>query len=277
MRFSIGILLFLSVAALSSGQNKTDPRLGTGAGAPGRTTGSSSKSTSTIVRPGQPDSRAGAGSAVGGGNVVFPGTPNRSINGASPASPGLPGRAPGGARPNGGSGGSVISPGLPGGRSHGDPLKPGTPSRTVPRSRSDSGEVRATSGLRSAGAVVGSGLVAIPYPVVFPVGVESERTTESRPAEPDPGLVVLSAPIVVLGMPDEDDPEAEDVNEAVLRLIALYGGLIYAAQDYWLEGNALHYVTARGDEYVVSIVEVDLDESARLNRERGRTLVLELR
>jgi len=78
-------------------------------------------------------------------------------------------------------------------------------------------------------------------------------------------------------MPDKDDPEAEEVDESALRLIALYGGLIYAAQDYWLEGNTLHFVTARGDEYVVSIVEVDLDESARLNRERGRTLVLELR
>ena len=78
-------------------------------------------------------------------------------------------------------------------------------------------------------------------------------------------------------MPDRDEPEADEINESELRLIALHGGLVYAAKDYWLEGDALHYITAKGDEYVVSIVEVDLDESARLNREHGRQLVLELR
>ncbi len=209
--------------------------------------------------------------------MIFPGTPNRSVNAASPASPGLPGRAPGGPRPNGGAGGSVISPGLPGGRSHGDPLKPGTPSRTTPRSRADSGELRATSGVRGVGTTLGSGLVAIPYPVAIPVVVDGEPERNEQRVEADPGLVVLAAPIVVLGMPDDDDPDAAKVNESELRLIALYGGLVYAAHDYWLEGDALHYITARDDEYVVSIAEVDLDESARLNRERGRTLVLELR
>lgn len=78
-------------------------------------------------------------------------------------------------------------------------------------------------------------------------------------------------------MPEEDEPEAEEVNESELRIIALYGGLVYAAKDYWLEGDALHYVAARGDEYVVSIAEVDFDESGRLNRERGKRLVLEPR
>jgi hypothetical protein len=60
-------------------------------------------------------------------------------------------------------------------------------------------------------------------------------------------------------------------------LIALQGGLIYAVREHWLLGNTVHFVTLQGDHYVVSLQEVDLDLSVRLNRERGRKFLLEVR
>ncbi len=58
-------------------------------------------------------------------------------------------------------------------------------------------------------------------------------------------------------------------------LIALHGGLIYAASEYRVEGQTLRFLTVQGDQYVVALDEVDVDFSKRLNRDRGSEFSLE--
>jgi hypothetical protein len=77
--------------------------------------------------------------------------------------------------------------------------------------------------------------------------------------------------------PTEAEPLPEPADGGEFHLVALEGGLIYAAREHWLLGNTLHFVTLQGDHYVVSLAEVDLDLSVQLNRERGMKFVLEVR
>ena len=58
-------------------------------------------------------------------------------------------------------------------------------------------------------------------------------------------------------------------------LIALHGGLIYAASRYRVEGQTLRFLTVQGDRYVVALNEVDLEFSKRLNRDRGSEFSLD--
>lgn len=59
-------------------------------------------------------------------------------------------------------------------------------------------------------------------------------------------------------------------------LIALRGGLIYAATEFGVEHRALWFVTMQGDEYVVPLAEVDAEFCRRLNAERGYEIDLDL-
>jgi hypothetical protein len=99
---------------------------------------------------------------------------------------------------------------------------------------------------------------------VGPGAAEGPYAAEAEPAEGE-----LPAQGATQGA-TQDAIEAFD-------LIALQGGLIYAVGEHWLLGNTVHFVTMQGDHYVVSLQEVDLDLSVRLNRERGRKFLLEVR
>ena len=72
-------------------------------------------------------------------------------------------------------------------------------------------------------------------------------------------------------------PPAEIENAPVYYLIALKGGPIYTSREHWLQGGVLHFVTAEGKHNRVTLGQVDMDFSVRLNRERGLQLVIEVR
>jgi hypothetical protein len=76
---------------------------------------------------------------------------------------------------------------------------------------------------------------------------------------------------------ENETAENETAAEPVEYLIALKGGLVYVSREHWLLGDTVHFVTLQGDHYVVSLDELDMDLSAKLNRERGLKLVLEVR
>jgi hypothetical protein len=60
-------------------------------------------------------------------------------------------------------------------------------------------------------------------------------------------------------------------------MVALKGGLVYLVHQHWLEGQTLYFDTIAGERYAVSLQELDMNLSARLNRERGQKFVLEVR
>jgi len=61
---------------------------------------------------------------------------------------------------------------------------------------------------------------------------------------------------------------AEEPVESVLFLIALKDSSVYSAVAYWIEGDALHYITPQGKHNQVSLELVDRALSEKLNRGR---------
>ena len=247
----------------------------------------------------------GSGSGRTHGNILSPGSPGGSGPG-SILSPGVPG----------GSGhGNILTPGTPGENTTPQhPALAAPPGSIRPSQFGDAFDDRfvrgrGRRGFRGPTVILPYG-VPLYYPyygssshyvIEVPAGMatgsssehvvtvdpgaqaEPERLPESkifevRPRTPGPrgaGGEVEEVPLE----PDarglgaaEDNPE-----EPFFHLIALKGGLIYAAREHWLEGNTLHYITTQGDRYVVPLAEVDLGFSERLNRERGMQFVLEVR
>jgi hypothetical protein len=97
---------------------------------------------------------------------------------------------------------------------------------------------------------------------------------EVRPSEEDP----------VVEPQDQGDQgesasaeEPAAASEATLYLVALHNGNIYTSTEHWIESDALHYITRSGAHNLVSVDEVDMDLTARLNRERGLAFVIEVR
>jgi hypothetical protein len=100
--------------------------------------------------------------------------------------------------------------------------------------------------------------------------LDNTREVHSRVYEVGPGSEQESEPA-------EAAVEDAQASEPAEYLIALKGGLVYVSREHWLLGNTVHFVTLQGDHYVVALHELDLDLSAKLNRERGLKLVLEIR
>lgn len=111
-----------------------------------------------------------------------------------------------------------------------------------------------------------------------------DQSARGRSRVYEVGTEIAEDPYAVRTQPAEDESPApgdtQDLTQDAIEafdLIALQGGLIYAVGEHWLLGNTVHFVTMQGDHYVVSLQEVDLDLSVRLNRERGRKFLLEVR
>ena len=77
------------------------------------------------------------------------------------------------------------------------------------------------------------------------------------------------------------EPEIErdgvSPDQPVLYLIALNSGTIYTSQEHWLEGNILHYITAKSAHNMTPLDDVDMNLTVQLNRERGLPFVIEVR
>ena len=97
------------------------------------------------------------------------------------------------------------------------------------------------------------------------------KVYEVRPAEEEPAF----EPQVELDSSSAEEPAP--ASEPPLYLIALQGGTIYTSTEHWIESDALHYITRSGAHNLVSIEDVDLQLTARLNRERGLAFVIEVR
>jgi hypothetical protein len=233
------------------------------------------------------------------GSILTPGSPGGSSSrSGSQAFPGFLGQ------PN------ILSPGKPGPYRPGNVITPGTPpapatggifaGSSARRDRSgDSGGHRGHDRARGGGVVYP--YVYFGYPYAYGNGgyaIDTGAVSRTSPTASyaieghldEPGVQGRSRVYEVgPGFDDDtyaagDEPVDSDLPEesagqesATFDLIALQGGLIYAVQEHWLLGNTVHFVTLQGDHYVVTLQEVDLDLSVRLNRERGRRFVLEVR
>jgi len=67
----------------------------------------------------------------------------------------------------------------------------------------------------------------------------------------------------------QPEPAAQVPEENPTYLIAFKDHTIYAALAYWVEDGTLHYVSPLGAHNQVSLDQIDLAFTERLNRERG--------
>ena len=97
------------------------------------------------------------------------------------------------------------------------------------------------------------------------------KVYEVRPAEQESAV---EPPVE----PDSSSAEERAPGaEPILYLIAIQNGNIYTSTEHWIESDALHYITRGGAHNLVSIEDVDMELTARLNRERGLAFVIEVR
>jgi hypothetical protein len=66
----------------------------------------------------------------------------------------------------------------------------------------------------------------------------------------------------------------ERASEPETTVIVLKGGTAYLAREYWVEGGALHCVSPSGDQKLVALETMDLDQTVRVNGERHVEFVL---
>jgi hypothetical protein len=67
---------------------------------------------------------------------------------------------------------------------------------------------------------------------------------------------------------------AQQPTELTSTVIVLKGGAAWLARDYWVEGGQLHCVSADGEQKLVALETMDLDQTIRVNRERRVEFVL---
>ncbi len=268
---------------------------------------SASRPTGSILYPGTPGNSShgsilspGLPGSTGQGSILSPGTPGAY----RPGSILTPGTAPSSTSPAAYPGGLYSRPEAgrdrPGDRGPGrgaDGRGSGRHGRGAvaypyvyfgyPYGYGNGGYAIDTGGMTAGGVTRTSS--SAHYIIEGPPDTASQREPHSRIYEVGPGADggVTAAEQENSAQPDSTlqpgstaaPDEAADARpgEQPFYLIALRGGLIYAASEHWLLGNTVHFVTLQGDHYVVSLPEVDLDLSAQLNRERGLKFVLEVR
>jgi hypothetical protein len=63
-------------------------------------------------------------------------------------------------------------------------------------------------------------------------------------------------------------------NERPLTLLQLRDGSMYGLVDYWVEDDRLHYKTSYGAQNSIELDRIDLEQTVRLNADRGVQFVL---
>ena len=119
------------------------------------------------------------------------------------------------------------------------------------------------------------GVPQYPAPEEEPAGAKiielRPRDPDSEPAAPGSATQDPSSVEVLRGSEAEGGQD-----RAALYLIARGDGVIVTSQEQWIAGNSVHYITPQGERRQILIENLDLDLSARLNRERGLSFTLEV-
>jgi hypothetical protein len=60
-------------------------------------------------------------------------------------------------------------------------------------------------------------------------------------------------------------------------VLALVGGEAFLAREYWVQGGDVHCVSAEGEHRIFPLEQMDLYQTASLNRQRNTKFVLQSR
>jgi hypothetical protein len=70
---------------------------------------------------------------------------------------------------------------------------------------------------------------------------------------------------------------APPATEAQLTVLALQSGEAYLAREYWVQAGEVHCLSAAGEEKIIPLDQMDLFQTASLNRQRNIKFVLQSR
>ncbi len=201
--------------------------------------------------PGPVSATPGRLPGLSSGNIVFPGTPGRSNRGR------------------------ITSPGLPTPRPPTNVLRPGAPAPAPrpprPASFEQTPEPRRPRIPRRPVVYVPFYYPVFGYGAPDVIAVSPDHSTRSSARH----VITVGGDrngrqlTTVDRAADFERKPSSDADGGVYYLIALNGGLIYAARTYVVEGGALRFMTLQSEEYVVSLAEVDRAFTLVLNQDRG--------
>ncbi len=101
------------------------------------------------------------------------------------------------------------------------------------------------------------------FPQSTPASFSQPPLTQAVPVS----YASASAPVV----------QASASSDRPMTLIALKEGTACLARQYWLQGGQLHWISDNSVERVLPLEKIDLEETARLSRERNMEFVLQSR
>ena len=122
--------------------------------------------------------------------------------------------------------------------------------------------------------------IEVPFPtarnsVPMPPWATPSSYGYSGSLQPSPatsrGVTVQPATYTQRTVPELSTPASQ------LTVIALKGGAAFLAQQYWIQGGQMHCVSSGGEEKVLALEKVDLEQTVSVNRERNVDFVLQSR
>jgi hypothetical protein len=95
--------------------------------------------------------------------------------------------------------------------------------------------------------------------------------TAQLPVAVTPAVLAVSQPAVL------QTAISQAAAEAPLTVLALVGGEAFLAREYWVQGGDVHCLSADGDHKVFPLEQMDLYQTASLNKQRNIKFVLQSR
>jgi hypothetical protein len=109
------------------------------------------------------------------------------------------------------------------------------------------------------------------YPVFRPASLQEQPVTirtanyTSPSTQPAPTAQPTAQPV------------SKPTAEPSLTVLALVGGEAFLAREYWVQGGDVHCVSAEGEHRIFPLEQMDLYQTASLNRQRNTKFVLQTR
>jgi hypothetical protein len=109
------------------------------------------------------------------------------------------------------------------------------------------------------------------YPVFRPASLQEQPVTihtanYTPPSTQPPATAQATA-----------QPVSQPAAEPSLTVLALVGGEAFLAREYWVQGGDVHCVLAEGEHRIFPLEQMDLYQTASLNRQRNTKFVLQSR
>jgi hypothetical protein len=89
--------------------------------------------------------------------------------------------------------------------------------------------------------------------------------------------VAAPAPVLTAMPPAQLASVAPQGGEPTLTVLALQSGQAVLAREYWVEGGEVHCLSASGEQSTIPLEQMDLYQTASLNRQRNVRFVLQSR